>query len=434
MRPERAGAAVGHQVDPHHTLGVFNLLEDLTSRHPESFGDELEVVDQGLHRVAHDLTNVLQGVSLPIGADGQLRGPGDLLVGDHHRSGRGIEAVDGLVDDLQRFVEFAEADDDAVEGVGLVGGGHLEIEGLVSAVGHLLAQVHGVARGADRWSGQSEGHRPGQRDVPDINVTQFVDRVGHDDVLQLTQVVTHLGHEFADHRGGVGRYVLDDAAGADVGVVHPQAGDVLQDAKDLFACPEGDGHQRGTTQLVPGGTDGHEMGGNAVEFHDQHADEVGALGNVVGDAQQFFHCQAVRRLLEQRGEVVHPGTEGHTLRPGAVLHVLLDTRVQVTGTHPHLVDRFTLDVEDQPQHAVGGGVHRAHVDDDAFFAEAFGFLRDRGPVAAFCGELCPGTRVVRRGLGGPHVLSVAGHQLYDLRTSGGGTVAPLYSTGIPPSG
>ena len=27
-----------------------------------------------------------------------------------------------------------------------------------------------------------------------------------------------------------------------------------------------------------------------------------------------------------------------------------------------------------------------------------------------------------------------GHQLYDLRSSGGGICAPLYSTGIPPSG
>ena len=27
-----------------------------------------------------------------------------------------------------------------------------------------------------------------------------------------------------------------------------------------------------------------------------------------------------------------------------------------------------------------------------------------------------------------------GHQLYDLRVSGGGIVAPLYSTGMPPSG
>ena len=30
--------------------------------------------------------------------------------------------------------------------------------------------------------------------------------------------------------------------------------------------------------------------------------------------------------------------------------------------------------------------------------------------------------------------SVGGHQLYDLRWSGGGTEPPLYSTGMPPKG
>ena len=38
-----------------------------------------------------------------------------------------------------------------------------------------------------------------------------------------------------------------------------------------------------------------------------------------------------------------------------------------------------------------------------------------------------------RGLG-LRELGVGAHQLYDLRWSGGGMVAPLYSTGIPPSG
>ena len=34
----------------------------------------------------------------------------------------------------------------------------------------------------------------------------------------------------------------------------------------------------------------------------------------------------------------------------------------------------------------------------------------------------------------PWLPEVRGHQLYALRWSGGGTVPPLYSTGMPPSG
>ena len=45
----------------------------------------------------------------------------------------------------------------------------------------------------------------------------------------------------------------------------------------------------------------------------------------------------------------------------------------------------------------------------------------------------PGALLVCRDVFVDGVLG-SGHQLYDLRSSGGGTVPPLYSTGMPPSG
>jgi hypothetical protein len=56
---------------------------------------------------------------------------------------------------------------------------------------------------------------------------------------------------------------------------------------------------------------------------------------------------------------------------------------------------------------------------------ALGLDRLRGPVPV---------RLVGRGRGLDVLGSVLAHQLYDLRVSGGGMLAPLYSTGIPPSG
>ena len=53
------------------------------------------------------------------------------------------------------------------------------------------------------------------------------------------------------------------------------------------------------------------------------------------------------------------------LRPGAVLHVLLDAGVQVADAAAGLGDRLALELEDQPEHAVGRRVLRTHVDDDA---------------------------------------------------------------------
>jgi hypothetical protein len=60
---------------------------DLPGGHPEAFGDELEVVDQGLHRLAHDVLDVVHGIAQPVSAESKLRGPGDLLVLDHDRPG-----------------------------------------------------------------------------------------------------------------------------------------------------------------------------------------------------------------------------------------------------------------------------------------------------------------------------------------------------------
>ncbi len=87
----------------------------------------------------------------------------------------------------------------------------------------------------------------------------------------------------------------------------------------------------------------------------------------------------VRRLVEQRREVVHPGAEGDALHPGAVLHVLLDAGVQVADAAPGLADRLALDLEDQAEHAVRRRVLRTHVDDDPLLDLLGEGLRRSGP-------------------------------------------------------
>ena len=88
------------------------------------------------------------------------------------------------------------------------------------------------------------------------------------------------------------------------------------------------------------------------------------------DAEQPLDAEAVGRLVEERREVVHPGAERDALRPGAVLHVLLDAGVQVADAAAGLGDRLAVELEDQPEHAVRRRVLRAHVDDDALLVRA----------------------------------------------------------------
>src|ERR1019366_5472518 len=97
---------------------------------------------------------------------------------------------------------------------------------------------------------------------------------------------------------------------------------------------------------------------------------------------------AVCRLVEERHEVVHPGAERDALRPGAVLHVLLDAGVQVADGRAHLGDGLALQRQDQPEHPVGGRVLRAHVDDQPLAAlEVLGLVGggdELVPVLAGC--------------------------------------------------
>src|SRR5690606_31654149 len=147
------------------------------------------------------------------------------------------------------------------------------------------------------------------------------------------------------------------------------------------------------------------------------------------DAEQFLDREAVGRLVEERRQVVHARHERGALRPRAVLEVLLDAGVEVADARAGLGDGLAVDLQDQPEHSVGGGVLGAHVDDDAFVVGAGGGLDDLVPVTA--GHRVDGALggfAGRCGRGG-----VRAHE-YDLRWSGAGIWAPLYSTGRPPRG
>ena len=122
---------------------------------------------------------------------------------------------------------------------------------------------------------------------------------------------------------------------------------------------------------------GGQVRGDPVQLHHQHPQHARPLGNLVGDAEQPLGGQAVRGLVEQRGQVVHPGAERDALRPGAELHVLLDAGVQVADDRPELGDRLAVQRQDQPEHAVRRRVLRAHVDDQVLVAAAVGGLFGR---------------------------------------------------------
>ena len=184
----------------------------------------------------------------------------------------------------------------------------------------------------------------------------------------LREPLLHQRDEVADLVERARGHVLGDAAGPDERVVHPQAGDQLEQVEHQLPLAEADRHHGQRADLHAAGGDADQVGGDPVELHQQDPHHLRLLRDVVLDVEEPLHAEAVGRLVVERRQVVHPGAERDALRPGAELHVLLDAGVQVADAAAGLGDRLALELEDQPEHAVRGRVLRAHVDDDAVLA------------------------------------------------------------------
>ncbi len=335
------------------------------------------MVDQRLHRLAHDVLDVLQAVAESVWAQGQLRRPGDLLVLDHHRAG--FQPVQRLPDEPDGLAHLLDPDDEAGPAVTVVMGRHLEVVVLIAEVGLGLAQVPRQAGRAQQRAGNTEGETALDVEVPDALEPALPDRLAGEQLAHAPDLTLLLVGPGADLVHGAVGQVLRDPPGPDEGMVHPQPGDELQDVHALLPRPESVRHPGQGAELHPAGREPDPVRGNPVDLHEQQPDGLRALWCL--HTEQFLHTEAVRRLVEDRRQVVHPGDERGALRPVPVLGVLLDPGVQVADDHPRLGDRLALQVEDEPKYAVRGRVLWTHVDDEAFLGGEVAGER-RLPVAA----------------------------------------------------
>ena len=83
-------------------------------------------------------------------------------------------------------------------------------------------------------------------------------------------------------------------------MIHAQSRDHFEHIKDKFALTEPKGHGRQRAELHATSGQTHQVRRNTVEFHHHHADDIGALRNLISDSQQFLYTQAVRGLIEER--------------------------------------------------------------------------------------------------------------------------------------
>ena len=204
---------------------------------------------------------------------------------------------------------------------------HVEIHLVVGQVGLVPAQVPGHPGGAQQRAGDPEADGDVGVDGADALGALLEDGLAGEQVVVLVHA---LGDGFADGQdivappvGQVGRHT----AGAEVVVVHPQPGDLLEEAEQHLPLPPSvDEHVDGADVRAAGGEEEH-VGADPVELAHEHPDPGGPGWDL--DAEQPLHRQAVGQLVEERGEVVHPGDVGAPLVVHQLFAGLLHPGVEV---------------------------------------------------------------------------------------------------------
>ena len=337
------GAAIGHDVAAQLPAGRFHRRVGLPRRHLEALGEELEVVDQGLHRLV----------------DAGPGRRGDLLV--LHPVVAAGHALDDLADQPHRLADLVQADGVAVEGVAVGADHDVEVQLVVGQVGLVPAQVPGVAGGAQDGPGGPEGQGLVGGDDPDALQALPPDGLaGHQGVVLLQPGRDEVEQGQDASSPAVGQ-VGGHATGADVVVVHPQAGDRLEEAQDLLALAPAEEHHRDRAEVHAVGGQEEQVAGDAVHLGHQHPDPGGPDRDL--DPEELLDGQRERQLVEQRRGVVHAGDVGGALQVGQGLARLLHAGVQVADDRLGPQDGLTLELEHEPQHAVGRRVLGTHVDD-----------------------------------------------------------------------
>ena len=159
--------------------------------------------------------------------------------------------------------------------------------------------------------------------------------------------------ELARLLGEPGRDVLGEPADLEVARVHPRAADHLEEVEDLVAVVERVPDERDRAELERGRAEPDQVRVDAVELGERHARPGRAARHL--QPEQLLDRHDVHELVRLEREVVDPRRVRDVLPPGLRLHVLLEAGVQISDNRPYPRDRLAVEVDDQPQHPVGGG-------------------------------------------------------------------------------
>ncbi len=104
------------------------------------------------------------------------------------------------------------------------------------------------------------------------------------------------------------------------------------------------------------------MAGQPVQFGQDHANVLGAARGF--HIQQLFYRFAVAQAVRHRRHVIHAIHVRIEHGVGAVLGDFLHSAMEVADHALGAQNLFAVQLQDDAQHAVGGRMLRAHVDDE----------------------------------------------------------------------
>ena len=342
MDARRLRGAVGDDEAAELAARALDRVVELAGRDAEALGDQLEVVDQRLHR----------GTELVAGRQHDLA-----VVGDVRPLGQAVEA---LLEDPDRLAHLGDPAAVAVVAVADGPDGDLEVDLVVGEEWVGLPQVPRLAGRAQKRAGDAELEQALARDDPDVLGALEEDLVLVEQRLELVDARGHDLDELAQLPLEAQRDVLEDAADLEVARVHPLAGRHLEHVEHRVALAEAVPEHRDRAEVQGRGAEPDQVRVDPVQLHVDHPQVLGAVGDL--QLEQLLDAAAVGLHVEEVAEVVHPLHVGDGLPVALLLAGLLDTRVDVADDRLQVQDLLALQGHDQAQHPVGRRVVRPHVD------------------------------------------------------------------------
>ena len=160
--------------------------------------------------------------------------------------------------------------------------------------------------------------------------------------------------------------------------MHPDAGDHLEEVEHQVALAEAVPEHRDRPDLERGGAEVDEVRVDPGELAERHP-HPGRLARDL-ELQQLLDREHVDELVVLEGDVVHAGRVGDALPPGLLLHRLLEPGVQIADHGREPDDVLAVEVDDQPEHPVRGGMVRAEVDGEDVLERRVGLQHGRDRV------------------------------------------------------